>query len=220
MSQDKSKRPTGSSNRVRTLADMNNDTSAGPSFGSQSPPSDDDGSNFGRAFRRGQPEDLFTGGEKSGLAVQKPDSERGRLVRDILRQAELGGQAEPPQAEPARPSTFRGSGHTLGGSSIPSEVTPPIAASPREETLAPVTRTLTFWRDGFSIEEGTLMRYDVPANQEILRAINSGRAPLHLLNVNPGQPVDVRVERRMDEDYVPPNPAKGGFYGEGHRLGA
>lgn len=37
-----------------------------------------------------------------------------------------------------------------------------------------VTRHLTFWEDGFSIEDGDLMRYDDPKNAEILSAINSG----------------------------------------------
>ncbi len=35
-------------------------------------------------------------------------------------------------------------------------------------------RHLTFWKDGFSIEDGPLMRYDEPGNKEILEAIKSG----------------------------------------------
>lgn len=38
----------------------------------------------------------------------------------------------------------------------------------------PVIRNLTFWQDGFSIEDGDLMRYDDESNQAILRAINAG----------------------------------------------
>lgn len=37
-----------------------------------------------------------------------------------------------------------------------------------------VTRHLTFWEDGFSIEDGDLMTYDDPQNAAILDAINSG----------------------------------------------
>ena len=37
-----------------------------------------------------------------------------------------------------------------------------------------VTRYLTFWRDGFSVDDGQLYRYDDPANQTMLNAINSG----------------------------------------------
>lgn len=39
-----------------------------------------------------------------------------------------------------------------------------------------VTRHLTFWRNGFSVEDGPLLRYDDPANEEFLKAINSGYA--------------------------------------------
>jgi UBX domain-containing protein 1 len=35
-------------------------------------------------------------------------------------------------------------------------------------------RNLTFWKDGFSIEDGPLMTYDDPYNKEILEAIKSG----------------------------------------------
>lgn len=38
----------------------------------------------------------------------------------------------------------------------------------------PQVRHLTFWKDGFSIEDGPLMKYDDPANKEILAAIKAG----------------------------------------------
>lgn len=37
-----------------------------------------------------------------------------------------------------------------------------------------VTRHLTLWRDGFSVEDGELMRYDDPRNMDTLRAIQEG----------------------------------------------
>lgn len=64
------------------------------------------------------------------------------------------------------------------------------------------------------------MRYDDPANQEVLRAIQSGRAPLSLMNVEPGQPADVNVFRRLDEDYVPSKKKNAPFSGHGNRLGS
>lgn len=35
-------------------------------------------------------------------------------------------------------------------------------------------RHLTFWQDGFTVEDGDLMRYDDPANEQILKDINEG----------------------------------------------
>ncbi|RUP44884.1 hypothetical protein BC936DRAFT_148897 [Jimgerdemannia flammicorona] len=118
--------------------------------------------------------------------------------------------------------------YKLGSEEEPSSlVNPPtvVSAAPGaeadEEDTRPVARHLTFWRNGFSVEDGPLLRYDDPANAEFLKAINSGRAPLSLLNVRPGQPVDVRVARRLDEDYVPPPKAPPKpFEGAGHRLGS
>ncbi|KAK9472831.1 SEP domain-containing protein [Dipodascopsis tothii] len=211
MSGSSSRRSTPS-NRIRTLSDLNSD--GGPSAFSGQSDSEDE-ARPGQALGR-RPDDLFTGGEKSGLAVQNPDSDRNRLVRNILQQAEIGGRSERPAQ--TQSSAFSGAGRTLGSETVQSEtIADPTAPAAPTETI---TRTLTFWRDGFSIDNGELMRYDEPANQEILRAINSGRAPLHLLNVSSGQPVDVRVERRMTEDYVAPKASTGGFYGAGHRLGS
>lgn len=43
-----------------------------------------------------------------------------------------------------------------------------------EDNEEPVIRNLTFWQDGFSIDDGDLMGYEDPKNQEILRAIDGG----------------------------------------------
>ena len=79
-------------------------------------------------------------------------------------------------------------------------------------------RNLTFWEDGFSVEDGELMRYDDPAHAQTLAAINAGHAPLDLLNIHFGQQVQVHVHRRTDEKYKPP-PMKP-FGGSGNRLGS
>lgn len=92
-------------------------------------------------------------------------------------------------------------GHTLGSDETPSTFIPPAtnqraggsgsraapgafpfgggAADDSDDEMdhsndEPAIRNLTFWQDGFSIEDGDLMSYDDPANQEILRAIDSG----------------------------------------------
>ncbi|KAA8906096.1 hypothetical protein FN846DRAFT_949148 [Sphaerosporella brunnea] len=168
--------------------------------------------------------DLFAGGEKSGLAVQDPGDPNARsganLIQDILKRAAEGGQRRRQEEESAAPAPrFTGSGHTLGSDSTPS-VTVGSPTAPEPETLPPVTRTLTFWRNGFSVEDGPLMRYDDPANREILQGIERGRAPLSLMNVQPGQPADVNVFKRMDEDYIPPKKKFVPFSGQGQRLGS
>ncbi|KAJ9106332.1 hypothetical protein QFC21_001478 [Naganishia friedmannii] len=90
-----------------------------------------------------------------------------------------------------------------------------------EDDDEPQVRHLTFWKDGFSIEDGPLMKYDDPANKEILAAIKAGRAPLSILNVKFGQQVELRVAQRQTEAYQPP-PKKPmtAFSGSGNRLGS
>lgn len=128
-------------------------------------------------------------------------------------------QEEDEEESTAPRSFFTGRGQTLGSDDVPSrEIADPYAALAKKPEK--VVRNLYFWRDGFSIEDGPLMRYDDPQHQETLRGIEAGRAPLHLMNVEPGQFTDVNVHRKMDEDYVAPKKKFVPFAGGGNRLGA
>ena len=125
-----------------------------------------------------------------------------------------------PGGDEAEPTTsrFRGTGQTLGGDDTPSQIIPDSnadAPGPRP----PVTRTLHFWRDGFSVEDGHLYRFDDPANGSILSLIRSGRAPLDIMGVEPDQPVDVTVHQH-EESFVQPKKKYVPFSGGGQRLGS
>jgi hypothetical protein len=97
-------------------------------------------------------------------------------------------------------------------------------------------RHLTFWRNGFQVEDGELMRYDDPDHARTLAEINAGYghltfsithhltssylslAPPSVLGVHAGQRVELRVAKRTQDDYVPPKGARN-FGGSGQRLG-
>ncbi|KAF9989007.1 hypothetical protein BGZ75_007917 [Mortierella antarctica] len=183
------------------------------------PSSDEDSQNY------------FAGGEKSGVMVQGPPGKKdpNALVEDILKKAAKGGQKreEEPQQPAPKKSYFTGSGNRLGSegesssSSTPAAPQVPVRSTPSPEVLETVTRSLTFWRNGYSLEDGPLMSYTDPANSEFLDAINRGQAPLKFLNIKPGQPVEMRVAKRMDEDYQePPKAPPKAFEGTGNRLGS
>ncbi|KAK5166018.1 hypothetical protein LTR04_000765, partial [Oleoguttula sp. CCFEE 6159] len=164
---------------------------------------------------------FFAGGEKSGLAVQNPDGASSQdHIKKILERAEQntprpGGDDE----DRAPPTRFRGSGVTLGGEGQASRTIPdPTAALPRAPER--VHRTLHLWHDGFSIDDGSLYRYDDPANSATLAMIHQGRAPLNLLNIQHGQEVDLVVSPHKDEDYVQPKQKYKPFSGSGQRLGS
>lgn len=156
-------------------------------------------------------QDLFAGGEKSGLAVQNPDDLRKR----ILEKAQKRG---PPPTEAApKKSHFTGSARTLGGDDAPSREIP-AAPQPRGRAER-VERVLHFWQDGFSIDDGDLFRFDDSRNAEILNSIRQGRAPLNIMNVQPGQEVDVEIKQH-EEKYIKPKKKYKPFGGSGQRLGS
>jgi UBX domain-containing protein 1 len=156
-------------------------------------------------------QDFFAGGEKSGLAVQNPDD----LKKRILEKAQKTGP--PPKDAPAKKTFFKGAAHTLGSEDTPSQAIPaaPQSAGPPER----VERTLHFWTDGFSVDDGDLYRSDDPRNAELLELIQRGRAPLRIMNVLPGQEVDVEIKEHK-EKYVKPKKKYQPFGGSGNRLGS
>ncbi|KAG5932856.1 hypothetical protein E4U53_001168 [Claviceps sorghi] len=180
--------------------------------------SDDSDDNDGRG-------NLFAGGEKSGLAVQDPKQQEAgprKIINDILAKAKANASrpdASPEQAGAAGPSRFRGTGVTLGGEGVESRSIPDPVGALRTAGGDPQERLLHIWQDGFSIDDGELRRFDDPANQADLQMIRSGRAPLHLMNVQRDQPVDVKLHQH-DTPYKPPPKKYKPFSGAGQRLGS
>ncbi|KAJ5280271.1 UBX domain-containing protein 1 [Penicillium angulare] len=158
-------------------------------------------------------QDFFAGGEKSGLAVQNPDD----LKKKILEKAR---RAQPPPSDESesRPSHFTGSARTLGGDDAPSRVIED-PSGPAPVRAQRVQRTLHFWADGFSVDDGELYRSDDPRNAEILEGIRQGRAPLGIMNVQAGQEVDVELKQH-EEKYTKPKSKYKPFSGSGQRLGS
>jgi hypothetical protein len=58
---------------------------------------------------------------------------------------------------------------------------------------------------------------------EILREIRMGRVPRNIAGVQPGDDVEMRLEKRDNEDYAPSQTSGrrpgGNFIGQGNRLG-
>lgn len=84
----------------------------------------------------------------------------------------------------------------------------------------PVRRTLTIWRNGFTIDEGPLFPFTNPESVEILREIRMGRVPRNVAGVQMGEDVEMRLVKKENEDWTPPKAGRGGtFIGQGTRLG-
>ncbi|KAF8160112.1 hypothetical protein K438DRAFT_1985917 [Mycena galopus ATCC 62051] len=177
-------------------------------------------------------ETWFAGRERSGISVQNLAS--GRHGPGGFRAGSAG----------SRPNFFTDGGHMLGEEGTSSVCVPGgqggggglssgsfflrLTHSPTVR-LAPfpaldwfITRTLQP-RDPpphllVVRPHGPLMRYDDPANADVLAAINAGHAPPSILNLCYGQRFDVQVTQRTSDDYVPPPPKP--FSGSSNRLGA
>lgn len=178
----------------------------------------------------GDEKNFFTGGEKSGLQVQNPNDPKNQddshnpmsLVEDLLKKAQREAQqpdTRKPIEQPPKPK-FKGPGFKLG--SVENHVESSEIDNPSQGSQVPgkVTRTITFWKEGFQVDDGKLYRYDDPANANYLEQLNQGRAPLSLLNVEMFQDVDVQVIKKVGESYQPPKRKAEGFFGEGRRLGS
>lgn len=193
--------------RFATFSDLSRQEAAAP------PPNDD-------------PAQFFTGGEHSGLAVTNPNS-RGpatdapRLVNEIIRKAQQRGTSDSNDKPLPPQSHFSGSGFRLGrqGDTGDEAVVDDDEAE-ADDDMKVLSRTMYFWSDGFSIDDGPLFRFDDPRNDIYLRAINMGHAPIELLKVNPRQPVDVKLVQKPNEDYQKPKLAPSlDRAGHGQRLG-
>ncbi|QIX01964.1 hypothetical protein AMS68_007481 [Peltaster fructicola] len=200
-----SRRAPQNSSKLRTLRDL------------QASANDDDD-------EEERDQDLFAGGEKSGLAVQNPNSSGpADHFRNILNRARQNPERPPPtqEQEPQRQSNFHGRAQTLGGDEAPSRVIEdPTSRRGQRPVLERITRTLHLWADGVSVDDGPLIRFDDPANAHIVAQINQGRAPLSLLDVAPDQEVDLNLEPHKDQNYVQPKKVYKAFSGSGQRLGS
>ncbi|KAI0135909.1 SEP-domain-containing protein [Daldinia grandis] len=172
--------------------------------------------------------DTYAGGEKSGLAIQDPSqrTDGRQLVNDLLAEAAQGSQRPDASshAGPSSATSFSGAGQTLGGEGAPSRTIPdPLGAAGSASRPRPTgkvqERTLHLWRDGFSVDDGELRRFNDPENTEALRMIQQGRAPIHLMNVRLDEPLDVKLQQH-DENYRQLPKVYKPFGGEGRRLGS
>ncbi|KAG6385174.1 hypothetical protein SASPL_154002 [Salvia splendens] len=183
---------------IRTLADLNKnpkneDSDSDPDF---------------------DPQDYYTGGEKSGMLVRGPPKENN--VDAIFNQARQSGGVEA-AAEHQLPSSssrsFAGTGRLLSG-----EVS---SATPEPEQPQIVTHNITFWRNGFTIDDGPLRRLDDPANAPFLESIAKSECPRELAPAPGDMRSAVHVNlTRKEGDYKEPPKKSLPFRGVGRTLGS
>ncbi|KAI2809325.1 NSFL1 cofactor p47 [Blomia tropicalis] len=190
---------------------------AGPNIATLSSLQNNDNDPGGQAFYAG-------GSEHSGQQVLGPKGRKNdsdKIVSEMFKQARENAEVVTRHGDQrAGPSTFGGMGFTLGSTMSDShkisgqnDVTSKGAEKEEEEII------LKLWQNGFSLDDGLLLSYDDPINQEFLAAIRRGEIPNGLLKGR-SREVCLSMEDHRHEVYQEPKkkPPKA-FVGEGHRLG-
>jgi len=133
--------------------------------------------------------------------------------REFMKRAreEMGAQTVDQWREgqgPAPSSSFTGSGQTLNGATAEGAPAP----KPPEE------HTITFYQNGFTVDDGPLRSADDPANAAFLAAINRGQMPAELMGPDGMTEGDVHIIDKSGEAYTPPPVTLKPFSGEGRSM--
>ncbi|EOD14060.1 hypothetical protein EMIHUDRAFT_429219 [Emiliania huxleyi CCMP1516] len=144
------------------------------------------------------------GGGGSGQEVLDP--------RDLMKRArdEMGAETEGEWRanQPSGAVAFAGAGQSLdGATSVPGAALP----------ARPTEHTITFWSNGFSVDDGPLRDTSDPANASFMRDINEGRLPSEL-SAEEGAESDVHLIDKSGEPYKPPPATLKPFGGEGRTM--
>jgi UBX domain-containing protein 1 len=178
----------------------------------------------GRAGKEGDSQEFFAGGsEHSGLMISGPPRKKvdaKELASDVFTAAKSQGarSVEEEEKEKAKESSrvFRGVGFRLGDAVEPSEQ---IQGGPSARAPEKVTHTLTFWSNGFSVDNGPLRKGDTPEDKLFLKSVSKGEIPQELIRSARGGEVDINIEDNRNDEYVARAPKLVAFSGEGHKLG-
>ncbi|EPS62254.1 hypothetical protein M569_12538 [Genlisea aurea] len=155
------------------------------------------------------PQEYYTGGEKSGMLVQGP-SKPHDLDAFFNQVRQLGAvEASAEHLLSSSSGSFSGTGRLLSGE---------VSANPQQPPEL-VNHIITFWRNGFTVDDGPLRMLDDPANESFLESIRRSEYPTELIPAGRSTKVQVHLIRR-EEDYKEPEKPFAHFQGVGRTLGS
>uniref|UniRef100_A0A803L3S6 Uncharacterized protein n=1 Tax=Chenopodium quinoa TaxID=63459 RepID=A0A803L3S6_CHEQI len=158
-----------------------------------------------------RPAQFFTGGQKSGMVVQDPSKDIN--AEAIFEQARRVGSIEAPvdaQQPSSSSRSFTGTARLLSGETL--------SSSPSEQAPETITHTITLWRNGFTVDDGPLRRFDDVENAPFLQSITNSECPKELEPADRKTAVHCNLVRR-NENCPEPQKRKVPFQGVGRTLG-
>eukprot|EP01117_Protostelium_nocturnum_P006682 TRINITY_DN2406_c0_g1_i1.p1 TRINITY_DN2406_c0_g1~~TRINITY_DN2406_c0_g1_i1.p1 ORF type:complete len:382 (+),score=173.03 TRINITY_DN2406_c0_g1_i1:144-1289(+) len=157
-------------------------------------------SDFGREEEDDTKQKYYTGGDKSGLQVEAPTSSNQNFADNLFKAAQEQGAKSVEKDGP-----FAGSSYHLGSA----------AGSSKKNEGKTERPVITFWKNGFSLNDGPLRSFTDPANFSFLNAIKMGKVPPELNHTGADSDVEI-LDKRGEEYKAPPPPP---FAGSGQKLG-
>ncbi|XP_055607595.1 NSFL1 cofactor p47 [Uranotaenia lowii] len=181
--------------------------------------SSEDEEEQGQAFYAG-------GSERSGQQVLGPPKKNPikDYVSEIFRSAQQGNMetfdAEMGAGSSSSSSLYAGTGYRLGQTdtdhtAIPDRHRASGSSSGHNHEVV----TLTLWRQGFSINDGELRRYEDAANKEFFESIMRGEIPPELRSKGNAM-IHLDLKDNRHEDYVKQAAPFRAFGGSGQTLGS
>ncbi|XP_043689242.1 plant UBX domain-containing protein 4 [Telopea speciosissima] len=168
---------------------------------SSGPGSDDDDSDG--------PQENYNGGEQSGTLVQ--DLSKGDYVDALFNQIRQSGVAVQGSIESLHPysnsrsfTAFTGTGWLLSGETVQSAPQPPEV----------IVHHITFWPNGFRVNDDPLRRFDDPENASFLKSIRNSKCPEELKPAHKSTAIQIYLIRE-EENFTEPQKQHIPF----HRLG-
>lgn len=131
------------------------------------------------------------------------------------RARERGPRTDEERAAFAAEQTFTGAGYRLGDAHRPT----PATAVPDVVGRRNVTRNLTFYANGFTVDDGPLRGFDDPDNEAFLTDVNRGVVPREMEEPGVGD-VSITLIDKKGEEYIAPKKKVIPFSGGGQRLSA
>ncbi|XP_055624536.1 NSFL1 cofactor p47 [Toxorhynchites rutilus septentrionalis] len=176
--------------------------------------SSEDEEEQGQAFYAG-------GSERSGQQVLGPPKKNPikDYVSEIFRSAQQGQMetVDPDTSSSSSSSLYGGTGYKLGQTENDHQAVPGRSRNSSGHNHEVVT--LTLWRQGFSINDGELRRYEDAANKAFFESIMRGEIPAELRSKGPAM-IHLDLKDNRHEDYSARSTPFKPFGGSGQTLGS